>query len=140
MNFKQFVTEAEAKKINYDDITFKLKHIAWMNDLTGVVTPEKERTESTPVYCFLDSKNGTWWLKYRQLQGTTRILALLYQVIQKPTWYTREKQAYKRSYERSLFEKKFVNETAPKLIKDYEFKQTLNKRTADTFGDIISEL
>ena len=107
-----------------------------MNDVTGDVTPEKQRTESTKVYCFLDSKNGTWWLKNRQLQGTT----LLYQVIQKPTWYKREKQAYKRSYERALFEKKFVNETAPKLIKDWEFKQTLNKSTADTFGDIISEL
>jgi hypothetical protein len=138
MNFKQFVTEADSSwvPINYNDIMFKLKHIAWMNDLTGVVTPEKERTESTLVYCFLDSKNGTWWLKNRQLQGTT----FLYQVIQKPTWYKREKQAYKRSYERALFEKKFVNETAPKLIKDYEFKQSLNKNTADTFGDIISEL
>ena len=138
MNFKQFVTEADSSwvPINYDDITFKLKNVVWMNDVTGDVTPEKQRTESTKVYCFLDSKNGTWWLKDRQLQGTT----LLYQVIQKPTWYKREKQAYKRSYERALFEKKFVNETAPKLIKDWEFKQTLNKSTADTFGDIISEL
>ena len=138
MSFKQFVTEADSSwvPINYDDITFKLKNAVWMNDVTGDVTPEKQRTESTKVYCFLDSKNGTWWLKDRQLQGTT----LPYQVIQKPTWYKREKQAYKRSYERALFEKKFVNETAPKLIKDWEFKQTLNKSTADTFGDIISEL
>jgi len=117
MNFKQFVTETEAKKINYDDITFKLKHIAWMNDLTGVVTPEKKRTESTKVYCFLDSKNGTWWLKdWTQFFGST----LLYQVIQRPTWYKKEKAAYKRSYERALFEKKFINEIASQLIKSKE--------------------
>jgi hypothetical protein len=137
MNFKQFVTEAEAEKINYDDITFKLKGIAWMNDVTGVVTPEKERTESTKLYCFLDSKNGTWWIKdKRPYEKST----LLLQILQKPTWYKRERKAYSRSYERALFEKKFVNEIAIKLIKDYEFKQSLSKNTADTFGDVINEL
>jgi hypothetical protein len=136
MSFKQFVIEAEAQKINYDDVTFKLKHIAWMNDLTGVVTPVKERTESTKVYCFLDSKNGTWWLKDKQSQGSS----LIYQVIQKPTWYKREKAAYKRSYERALFEKKFVNEIAPDLIKRYKTKQTLNKDTQNKFGELIDEL
>jgi len=104
-----------------------------MNDLTGVVTPNKERTESTQVYCFLDSKNGTWWLKNKQSQGSS----LLYQIIQKPTWYKREKAAYKRSYERALFEKKFVNETASQLIKHYELTNSLKKGAKEAWSDIL---
>jgi len=136
MNFKQFVIEAETQKINYDDVTFQLKYMAWWNDVTGTLTLDKMRTESTPVYCFLDSKNGTWWLKDKQSQGSS----LIYQIIQKPTWYKREKAAYKRSYERALFEKKFVNEIAPDLIKRYKTKQTLNKDTQNKFGELIDEL
>jgi hypothetical protein len=130
MTFKQFVIEAEAQKINYDDITFQLKNIAWMNDLTGVVTPVKERTESTKVYCFLDSKKGTWWLKDIQLYGSS----LIYQIIQKPYWYKKEKAAYKRSYERAVFEKKFVNELAPQLIKAKEIadKEGITQNQAST--------
>jgi len=136
MNFKQFVIEAEAQKINYDDVTFQLKHIAWLNLATGEVSPNKQRTESSKVYCFKDSRNGTWWLKSHWFLHST----LLYQIIQKPTWYKREKAAYKRSYERALFEKKFVNEIASDLIKRHETKQTLNKDTQNKFGELIDEL
>ena len=119
----------------YDDITFKMKGIAWWCYTTGELSKEKV-PNSIRVACLIDNLNGTWWIKADREIGDS----LAARIIQTPTWYKREKGGYKRSYERSIFYRKIVDIILPKLLETWETKQSLTPDTRKTFEDIIDEL
>lgn len=125
-------------KIDYNDITFNITGVGWMNNLTGNLTPNKEHQESTKVYCLKDSKNGTWWAKTQTIgEYNEPHKDVYYRIIQAPRWYDREKGGYKRGVERNAFFKKLERDTIPKLVKVWEFSKGLKGSAKETWSDIL---
>jgi hypothetical protein len=139
MDFTKLVLE---ELIDYDNLTFKLVSIAWMDGRTGSLYHDKVNDDDREVFCLKDSKGGTWWAEALQpnMRFNETPKEQNYRVIQEPSWYKREKGGYKRGVERNDLRKKLIYDIIPKAVEQLRLKQSLTPDTQNTFGDLIDEL
>jgi hypothetical protein len=139
MDFTKLVLE---ELIDYNNLTFKLVSIAWMDSRTGSLYHEKVNDDDREVFCLKDSKGGTWWAEalksWMRFNETPK--EQVYRIIQEPSWYKREKGGYKRGVERHALNKKLIYDIIPKAVEQLRLKQSLSSDTQKTFGGLIDEL